>query len=201
LRTDERDAIRQGLDALKPYLAAFVSQHARGGARHAGNDTAALLKTLIDEWNGTFQSCLPPVARSYVHELRDIRNRWAHEASFTEDETARAIDTMRQLAALIGAPSLLADQKPKQRLSPTPPLAEPAHPRGWNQQWSGQRETMRKIYLRWKGDSERVVREYAAAERAGQVQRKRNKSGYSPEEYARALLADGHKKGWLKQNG
>jgi len=63
--------------------------------------------------------------------------------------------------------------------------------------WSGQRELMREIFAASNGDEVRIVREYSAAERDGKVLRKENKSDKSPEEYARALLADGLKKRWL----
>jgi hypothetical protein len=62
---------------------------------------------------------------------------------------------------------------------------------------SRQRDVMRRIYARHGPDDEPVVREYAAAERRGEVRRARNAYGLSPEDYARRLLADGLKKGWL----
>jgi hypothetical protein len=60
-----------------------------------------------------------------------------------------------------------------------------------------QRDKMRELVQRFGRDEDRVVREYAAAERRGDVQRTRNVSGLTPEEYARALWADAMKKGWL----
>jgi hypothetical protein len=61
-----------------------------------------------------------------------------------------------------------------------------------------QREVMCAIFAAWKHDHERVIREYVAAEERGEVERKSNKSDYSAERYARALLRDGIRKGWLK---
>lgn len=60
-----------------------------------------------------------------------------------------------------------------------------------------QREVMREIYRRCQGNGDRAIREYSSAERRGEVTRKSNKYGLSAERYARALLADGLKKGWL----
>ena len=61
-----------------------------------------------------------------------------------------------------------------------------------------QREIMCQIYSRWKHNIPKVIREYAKAEREGRVSRKSNTIGMSAEAYARALLRDGEKKGWLK---
>lgn len=196
--TAERAAVRRQLDAIKPYLSAFVAQYQRGtDDRRGSSDVAALLKTFLREWEETFSQLLPSVARSYVHELIDIRNRWAHEQPFTRMESERAVDTARQLAYLIGAPALettIAPGSPQDM--PTGAITFSSI--GGSQRWSGQREIMREIYARVGGNESRAIAEYAAAERAGIVQRKNNRSGLTPEAYARALLADGYKKGWLK---
>lgn len=46
-------------------------------------------------------------------------------------------------------------------------------------------------------DETRVCEAYAVAERRGEVRRKRNENGVSPEKYARLLWYDGIKRGWL----
>ena len=56
---------------------------------------------------------------------------------------------------------------------------------------------MRQIFARYSPDDERIIREYAAAELRGEVLRKSNSRGLDAEEYARRLLEDGYKKGWL----
>lgn len=60
-----------------------------------------------------------------------------------------------------------------------------------------QRDFMRKLTKRFGPNEERVVREYAAAERRGEVKRKRNAFNTTPEQYARALWRDAVNKGWL----
>jgi hypothetical protein len=196
MESNERDAVRRGLDALKPYLAAFVAQWSAKRRVAPDSDIAGLLKTILDQWDESFRSHLPRAARSYVYELLEVRNRWAHEAEFTFADVERALDTMRQLGTAIHAPDMSALHRillrgcvPKKGLAKRDSAAR----RG-----SGQRAVMREIYARWKQDPTRLVREYANAEREGRVQRKGNMSGLSPEEYARALLADGERKGWLK---
>jgi hypothetical protein len=61
-----------------------------------------------------------------------------------------------------------------------------------------QREMMRRLVRRFGHDRERVITAYAQAERKGEVRRKRNKHGLSPEGYAAALWADGVTKGWFR---
>jgi hypothetical protein len=58
---------------------------------------------------------------------------------------------------------------------------------------------MRKLWAIHGPDEDRTIREYAAAERRGEVGRARNTYDISPEEYARRLLADGLHKGWLRR--
>jgi hypothetical protein len=64
---------------------------------------------------------------------------------------------------------------------------------------SRQRDLMRSLWARFAPDAERVIREYAEAERRGEVTRASNTYGITPEDYARRLLADGSAKGWLTQ--
>lgn len=61
-----------------------------------------------------------------------------------------------------------------------------------------QRDVMREIVKRYGMNRDRVVAEYADAERRGEAPRRRNTSGLSADEYARALWADGVKKEWLE---
>jgi hypothetical protein len=57
---------------------------------------------------------------------------------------------------------------------------------------------MRELYRSHHGNKEAVILAYAAAERRGEVGRKSNVWALDAEEYARRLLADGLKKGWLQ---
>jgi hypothetical protein len=179
--------VRRGLDGLKPYLIAFISQQGGAVPPPEQRDIAALLKSLLDDWGRFYAKRLPRVARSYVHELLDVRNRWAHEQPFTAADSARALDTVQQLAAAIGAPvSQVSSDASMARGKTT--TAKP----------SGQRAVMREIYGQYRNSESRIIAAYAEAERLGRVQRLGQKSGHSAEEYAKALLADGLRKGWLK---
>jgi hypothetical protein len=98
--TTERANVRRAVDELKPYLSAYVAQHAVStaapprGAPTRGADIQALLRSMLDAWDEVFRRQLPAVARSYVHELIDIRNRWAHEEPFF-DSSASSGPAMR----------------------------------------------------------------------------------------------------------
>ena len=60
-----------------------------------------------------------------------------------------------------------------------------------------QRNVMRRLWREHDGDHHDVVRAYAVEERAGLVLRDRNRYDLSPDAYARILLKDGLRKGWI----
>jgi hypothetical protein len=110
----ERRAVRQGLDELKTKLTAFANRafaeakripaiSRSPGSNRFGTDFAAIANLMLDNWDSVFRPRLDPVVRSYLHELRDVRNRWAHEVPFSKEEANRALDTMRLVAAAVGA--------------------------------------------------------------------------------------------------
>jgi len=67
-------------------------------------DIAALLTILNNVWSEAFQADLGHAGRSYVNELRDVRNKWAHQDVFTLEDTHRAFDTMTRLLEMVAAP-------------------------------------------------------------------------------------------------
>ncbi len=60
-----------------------------------------------------------------------------------------------------------------------------------------QRDKMRKLVKKYGDNDNTIIREYAAAEERGEVERERDQNNISPEEYAKRLLYDGRKKDWL----
>ena len=66
-------------------------------------DVSALLKVLADHWNDVFKSVLDQVTRSITYELLDVRNRWAHQATFSLDDTYRALDSAERLLLAVNA--------------------------------------------------------------------------------------------------
>jgi len=68
-------------------------------------DVAPLLKLVWESWNDIFRNILGFAERSLVSELRDIRNKWAHQNPFSSDDTYRALDSASRLLNAISATS------------------------------------------------------------------------------------------------
>ena len=66
-------------------------------------DVAALLKLMWEAWNEVFGKTLGRAERSLVQELRDWRNKWAHQEPFSSDDADRALDSMARLLTAISA--------------------------------------------------------------------------------------------------
>ena len=57
-----------------------------------------LLRVMWDQWNPVFRDTLGFAERSLVSELREVRNKWAHQETFSTDDAYRALDSRRPLA-------------------------------------------------------------------------------------------------------
>jgi predicted AAA+ superfamily ATPase len=79
-------------------------------------DVSPLLKLMWDSWNEVFRKILGPAERSLVGELRDHRNKWAHQQTFTGDDTYRALDSAHRLLLAISAPQADELDKAKNEL-------------------------------------------------------------------------------------
>ncbi|MBE3561874.1 MAG: DUF499 domain-containing protein, partial [Ktedonobacteraceae bacterium] len=66
-------------------------------------DVHILLVILWDYWNAVFKDTLGYAERSLVSELRDVRNRWAHQQAFSSDDTYRALDSIQRLLTAVSA--------------------------------------------------------------------------------------------------
>ncbi|MFN8205252.1 MAG: Swt1 family HEPN domain-containing protein [Solirubrobacteraceae bacterium] len=85
--------------------------------RVSTTDVQFLLKAVWNEWNTVFRKVLGQGERTLVSELRDIRNRWAHQEPFSSDDAYRALDsTHRLLTAVSAAKEAEAVDKAKQEL-------------------------------------------------------------------------------------
>src|SRR5690349_6017539 len=79
-------------------------------------DVAALLKLMWESWNDVFRRTLGPAERSLLSELRDHRNRWAHQDTFSTDDTYRALDSAGRLLTAVSAPQSDEIEKTKMEL-------------------------------------------------------------------------------------
>src|SRR5947209_6156793 len=66
-------------------------------------DVAALLTLMWFQWNEVFRATLGNAERSLVSELRDVRNRWAHQNPFSGDDAYRALDSADRLLTAVSA--------------------------------------------------------------------------------------------------
>ena len=113
------------MDTLKSGLAPFVSRefinHHKGlsdqvlqqvlgepvqdaKGHFSSMDAAALLRLMWESWNEVYRDTLGHAERSLVSELRDIRNRWAHQESFSSDDAYRALDSIHRLLTAVSSP-------------------------------------------------------------------------------------------------
>ena len=116
MAVSNRDRVGKALELLKDGLQPFVEREMksvhgaaweaaartalrdvpaqRGRASQAIQwDTQALLTVMEAEWQRVFRKTLGKAERSLVVELRDIRNRWAHQEAFSSDDAYRALDS------------------------------------------------------------------------------------------------------------
>src|SRR5438105_110986 len=130
-----QERVGKAMDLLRVGLAPFVerefkSQHQaqamEAARRYFGDDrtvgkkpiaewdVAALLKLMWDAWNDIFGRTLGRAERSLVQELRDCRNKWAHQEPFSSDDADRALDSMARLLTAVSATE--ADEVAKMKM-------------------------------------------------------------------------------------
>src|SRR5712692_3945763 len=127
MATTNYERVGKGLELLKDGLQPFVeremkAQHAQlwfeqakaavsesqaslfGTEEKPRWDVAAMLAVMWNQWNVVFRKTLGQAERTLVSELRDVRNRWAHQEQFSSDDAYRALDSAARLLTAISAP-------------------------------------------------------------------------------------------------
>jgi len=66
-------------------------------------DASALLKLMWETWNEVFRKTLGHSERSLVSEIREWRNKWAHQQPITSDDAYRALDSACRLLSAVSA--------------------------------------------------------------------------------------------------
>lgn len=79
-------------------------------------DAHSLLTVMWDQWNAVFRSDLGHQERSLVSELREYRNRWAHQQEFDFDDAYRILDSVRRLLSAVGARNVHRVNRQKEEL-------------------------------------------------------------------------------------
>ena len=77
-------------------------------------DAAAILRLMWEAWNDVFRNTLGQSERTLVSELRDVRNKWAHQQPFSSDDADRALDSAERLLTAVSAPQ--ADEVRKMKI-------------------------------------------------------------------------------------
>ncbi|MFB3901930.1 MAG: Swt1 family HEPN domain-containing protein [Acidobacteriota bacterium] len=96
------ERVDKAMGLLRVGLTPFAQRESSVSCQ--GMDVAALLKLMWDHWNDVFSRILGHAERSLVSELREVRNKWAHQERFSSDDTDRALDSAERLLAAISAP-------------------------------------------------------------------------------------------------
>ena len=84
-------------------LKSFVDDPVIGNRPVSEWDVSPLLKLMWDIWNELFRRTLGFAERSLVSEIRDCRNKWAHQEPFSSDDAYRALDSISRLLAAVSA--------------------------------------------------------------------------------------------------
>lgn len=123
-----RDRVERALQLLRDGLAPFVEREIQQAIDQravdmttvrqfaedpllaqkplASWDILSLLKLMWETWNDVFKRTLGHQERSLVSELREWRNKWAHQEAFTSDDTYRVLDSAIRLLSAISAPQV-----------------------------------------------------------------------------------------------
>ncbi|MGH7870828.1 MAG: Swt1 family HEPN domain-containing protein, partial [Candidatus Binatia bacterium] len=79
-------------------------------------EIATVLAVMWNQWNQVFRKTLGQAERTLVSELREMRNKWAHQQPFTSDDAYRALDSAARLLTAVSAPEGAEIEKMKMEL-------------------------------------------------------------------------------------
>lgn len=64
-------------------------------------DAQSIVLLIHEQWPGVFRFKLSSLERPMLSELREFRNRWAHQGAFDFDDALRVMDTVRRLLVVM----------------------------------------------------------------------------------------------------
>src|SRR5580700_7220189 len=114
-----RDRVGKALELLSRAFGPYIDRRMTKGSPMGGNwkatyadvnvddDPSAQINVVLDNWQAVFRNELRTTGRNLVGEVRDWRNKWAHNESFTHDDAYRALDTIERLLTVIDAPEAI----------------------------------------------------------------------------------------------
>lgn len=113
-----RDTILRGLDLLSEGLRPYILREATNGRCEERTLTAIkegdvqfLLVFMWDYWNDFFRHELSFLDRSIISELREYRNRWAHQEKLTDHDSYRVADNVYRLLNAVKSDRLSEAEK------------------------------------------------------------------------------------------
>ena len=110
-----RDRVSKALEQLAAAFGPYVDQRMTKGSpmganwkatysdANVGEDPSAQINVVLDNWQAVFRNDLRTTGRNLIGEVRDWRNKWAHNEPFSHDDAYRALDTVERLMTVIGA--------------------------------------------------------------------------------------------------
>ena len=98
-------------ESLSPQQLTFA-----GTEKNPQWDIATALAVMWNQWNQVFRKTLGQADRTLVSELRDIRNKWAHQRPFSTDDAYRSLDSAARLLTAISSPEAAEIEKMKMEL-------------------------------------------------------------------------------------
>ncbi len=118
-----RDRVGRAFEALATGLEPYIDRRMRTTSRNGAEwlpafvasarppingevslgDPSFQLRVMTEVWDTAFRSELTKSDRNLVFELRDVRNKWAHNDSFTVSDTYRALDSIERILVSVDA--------------------------------------------------------------------------------------------------
>jgi predicted AAA+ superfamily ATPase len=115
MAVSNRDRVARAFELLAHGLGRYVDKMMRAASRSGSawmrefpddaslDDPAFQLRVMADRWDDAFRADLTRTDRNLVFELRDVRNRWAHNKPFSADDAYRALDSIERLLTAANA--------------------------------------------------------------------------------------------------
>ena len=118
------ERVGKAMELLKQGLSPFVHREFKNKNKDASNqtallligddkintkkdilewDVAALLKLMWESWKDVFKDTLGFSEKNIVSELRNTRNKWAHQENYSSDDADRALDSIYRLLTAVSA--------------------------------------------------------------------------------------------------
>lgn len=141
MAVSNRERVGQAIELLGFAFGRYVDQRMTRRSPAGGNwkvaypgenvdsDASAIIGVILNNWPNVFRDELRGKGRSWLGEARDWRNDWAHNRTFSDRDTDRALETVWQLLALIDAPEAAkVDDLRRTEVTPEVPGATPQSP-------------------------------------------------------------------------